>query len=84
MARAEGYRKARRLMELTKRLGLAGAGASRHGRAYPGIDAEARGQAEAIAARFEACIRLPRALVAANLSATALGGRIALAAGNTV
>ena len=52
--------------------------------AYPGIDAEARGQAEAIARGIEACLSAPVPLVATIIGEGGSGGAIALAAGNTV
>jgi acetyl-CoA carboxylase carboxyl transferase subunit alpha len=52
--------------------------------AYPGIDAEARGQAEAIARAIETCLDIKVPLVAAIIGEGGSGGAIALAAGNTV
>jgi acetyl-CoA carboxylase carboxyl transferase subunit alpha len=52
--------------------------------AYPGIDAEARGQAEAIARGIEACLSAPVPLVATIIGEGGSGGAIALATGNTV
>jgi acetyl-CoA carboxylase carboxyl transferase subunit alpha len=84
MARPEGYRKVRRLMELAERFGLPVLALVDTAGAYPGIDAEARGQAEAIARSIEACLRLRVPLVAAIIGEGGSGGAIALAAGNTV
>jgi acetyl-CoA carboxylase carboxyl transferase subunit alpha len=84
MARPEGYRKARRLMELAERFALPVVALVDTAGAYPGIDAEARGQAEAIARSIEACLRLRVPLVAAIIGEGGSGGAIALAAGNTV
>jgi acetyl-CoA carboxylase carboxyl transferase subunit alpha len=84
MARPEGYRKARRLMELAERFELPVLALVDTAGAYPGIDAEARGQAEAIARSIEACLRLRVPLVAAVIGEGGSGGAIALAAGNTV
>jgi acetyl-CoA carboxylase carboxyl transferase subunit alpha len=56
----------------------------RHAGAYPGIDAEARGQAEAIARSIEACLKLTVPLVATIIGEGGSGGAIALAAGNRV
>ncbi len=56
MARPEGYRKARRLIELAGRFGLPLLTFVDTAGAFPGIDAEARGQAEAIARSIEACL----------------------------
>ncbi len=59
MARPEGYRKARRLIELAGRFGLPVLTFVDTAGAFPGIDAEARGQAEAIARSVEACLEAP-------------------------
>jgi acetyl-CoA carboxylase carboxyl transferase subunit alpha len=84
MARPEGYRKARRLMDLADRFGLPVLTLVDTAGAYPGIDAEARGQAEAIARSIEACLRLRVPLVSAIIGEGGSGGAIALAAGNAV
>jgi acetyl-CoA carboxylase carboxyl transferase subunit alpha len=52
--------------------------------AFPGIDAEARGQAEAIARGIEACLAAPVPLIATIIGEGGSGGAIALAAGNHV
>jgi len=83
-ARPEGYRKARRLMELAGRFGLPILTFVDTKGAYPGVDAEARGQAEAIARGIEACLNAPVPLVAAIIGEGGSGGAIALAAGNAV
>jgi acetyl-CoA carboxylase carboxyl transferase subunit alpha len=84
MARPEGYRKARRLMELAERFGLPVLTFVDTAGAYPGVDAEARGQAEAIARSIEACLKLRVPLVATVIGEGGSGGAIALAAGNAV
>jgi len=84
MAKPEGYRKARRLMELAGRFGLPILTFVDTKGAYPGIDAEARGQAEAIARGIEACLSAPVPLVATIIGEGGSGGAIALAAGNHV
>jgi acetyl-CoA carboxylase carboxyl transferase subunit alpha len=84
MARPEGYRKARRLMELAGRFGLPILTFVDTNGAFPGIDAEARGQAEAIARGIEACLSAPVPLVATIIGEGGSGGAIALATGNTV
>jgi acetyl-CoA carboxylase carboxyl transferase subunit alpha len=84
MARPEGYRKARRLMELAERFGLPVISLVDTAGAYPGVDAEARGQAEAIARSIEACLKLRVPLVSAVIGEGGSGGAIALAAGNSV
>jgi len=84
MARPEGYRKARRLMRLADRFGLPVLTLVDTAGAYPGIDAEARGQAEAIARAIETCLDIKVPLVAAVIGEGGSGGAIALAAGNSV
>src|SRR5262245_60548314 len=84
MARPEGYRKARRLMRLADRFGLPVLTFVDTAGAYPGVDAEARGQAEAIARAIETCLDIKVPLVAAIIGEGGSGGAIALAAGNTV
>ena len=84
MARPEGYRKARRLMHLAERFGLPVLTFVDTAGAYPGVDAEARGQAEAIARAIETCLDLKVPLVAAIIGEGGSGGAIALAAGNSV
>jgi acetyl-CoA carboxylase carboxyl transferase subunit alpha len=84
MARPEGYRKARRLMDLAGRFGLPILTFVDTSGAYPGIDAEERGQAEAIARGIEACLSAPVPLVASIIGEGGSGGAIALATGNVV
>jgi acetyl-CoA carboxylase carboxyl transferase subunit alpha len=84
MARPEGYRKARRLIELAGRFGLPVLTFVDTPGAYPGIDAEARGQAEAIARSIEACLDVPVPLVATIIGEGGSGGAMALAAGDSV
>lgn len=84
MARPEGYRKALRLMELADRFGLPIVTLIDTPGAYPGVDAEARGQAEAIARCIESCLKVRVPLVAAIIGEGGSGGAIALAAGNRV
>ena len=84
MARPEGYRKARRLMELAGRFALPILSFVDTAGAFPGIDAEARGQAEAIARSIEACLEAPVPLIATIIGEGGSGGAIALAAGDRV
>ncbi|MDE1896038.1 MAG: acetyl-CoA carboxylase carboxyltransferase subunit alpha [Rhodospirillales bacterium] len=84
MAKPEGYRKARRLMELAGRFNLPILSFVDTSGAFPGIEAEARGQAEAIARGIEACLDAPVPLVATIIGEGGSGGAIALAAGNAV
>jgi acetyl-CoA carboxylase carboxyl transferase subunit alpha len=83
-ARPEGYRKARRLIELAGRFGLPIITFVDTSGAFPGIDAEERGQAEAIARSTEACLEAPVPIVATIIGEGGSGGAIALAAGDTV
>src|SRR5271155_1185758 len=84
MARPEGYRKARRLMRLAEHFQLPLLSLVDTAGAYPGIDAEARGQSEAIASAIETCLDIRVPVVAAVIGEGGSGGAIALAAGNTV
>jgi acetyl-CoA carboxylase carboxyl transferase subunit alpha len=84
MARPEGYRKARRLMRLAERFALPVLTFVDTNGAFPGIDAEARGQAEAIARAIETCLDIEVPLVASVIGEGGSGGAIALAAGNAV
>ncbi len=84
MARPEGYRKARRLIELAGRFGLPVLTFVDTFGAHPGIDAEARGQAEAIARSIEACLDAPVPVIATIIGEGGSGGAIALAAGDAV
>ena len=84
MARPEGYRKARRLIEFAGRFHLPVLSFVDTSGAFPGIDAEARGQAEAIAHSIEACLEAPVPLIATIIGEGGSGGAIALAAGDRV
>ena len=84
MARPEGYRKARRLMELAGRFRLPILTFVDTSGAFPGVDAEARGQAEAIARSIAACLDAPVPIVATIIGEGGSGGAIALAVGDRV
>jgi len=84
MAKPEGYRKAIRIMELAERFQLPVITLVDTPGAYPGIEAEARGQAEAIARGIETCLKIGVPLVSAIIGEGGSGGAIALAAGNHV
>ena len=84
MARPEGYRKAVRLMELADRFNLPVISLVDTAGAYPGIDAEERGQAEAIARSTEACLNLGVPNVAVIIGEGGSGGAIAIATANRV
>jgi acetyl-CoA carboxylase carboxyl transferase subunit alpha len=84
MARPEGYRKARRLVELAGRFAMPVLSFVDTSGAFPGIDAEARGQAEAIARSIEAFLEAPVPIVASIIGEGGSGGAIALATGDRV
>jgi acetyl-CoA carboxylase carboxyl transferase subunit alpha len=84
MAKPEGYRKAIRLMHLAQRFGLPVLSFVDTAGAYPGIEAEERGQAEAIARSIEACLQIEVPMVATVIGEGGSGGAIAIAAGNKV
>lgn len=84
MARPEGYRKAIRIMELAERFGLPVVSFVDTSGAYPGIDAEERGQAEAIARSTEMCLRLKVPLIAVVIGEGGSGGAVAIATANRV
>jgi acetyl-CoA carboxylase carboxyl transferase subunit alpha len=84
MARPEGYRKAKRLMELAGRFGLPILSFVDTAGAFPGIDAEARGQAEAIARSIEAGLEAPVPVIASIIGEGGSGGAIALAAADRI
>ena len=84
MARPEGYRKAVRLMEIADRFGLPVLSFIDTAGAYPGIEAEERGQAEAIARSTDCCLGLGVPLIAVVIGEGGSGGAIALAAANSV
>jgi len=84
MAKPEGYRKAIRLMHLARRFRLPVLSFVDTAGAYPGIEAEERGQAEAIARSIEACLQIEVPMIATVIGEGGSGGAIAIAAGNKV
>lgn len=84
MGMPEGYRKAIRLMELADRFGLPVVTLVDTSGAFPGVQAEERGQAEAIARATEACLALGVPMVAAIVGEGGSGGAVALASANRV
>ncbi len=84
MARPEGYRKAMRLMDLADRFGLPVITLVDTPGAFPGIDAEARGQGEAIARSTAKCLSLGVPMIAVIVGEGGSGGAVALAAANRV
>lgn len=84
MARPEGYRKAVRLMKLADRFGLPVITLVDTPGAYPGVGAEERGQAEAIARSIETCLALRVPLISVVIGEGGSGGAIAIAVANAV
>lgn len=84
MAKPEGYRKAQRLMEMAEKFHLPVLAFVDTAGAYPGIDAEARGQAEAIASSIEKCLRVKTPIISTVIGEGGSGGAIAIAAADRV
>ena len=84
MGKPEGYRKAIRLMDMAGRFGLPVVTLVDTSGAFPGIEAEERGQAEAIARATEACLALPVPIVAVIVGEGGSGGAVALASAERV
>jgi acetyl-CoA carboxylase carboxyl transferase subunit alpha len=84
MPRPEGYRKAIRLMELADRFNLPVISIVDTQGAYPGVGAEERGQAEAIARSTQMCLRLGVPMITLVIGEGMSGGAIAIAAANRV
>ena len=84
MARPEGYRKAQRLITLANRFGLPVLTFVDTAGAYPGVDAEERGQAEAIARTIEVCLGAEVPIIVTIVGEGGSGGAVALAAGDHV
>ncbi|MEE1878227.1 acetyl-CoA carboxylase carboxyltransferase subunit alpha [Altererythrobacter litoralis] len=84
MGKPEGYRKAIRLMELAGRFSLPVVTLVDTSGAFPGVEAEERGQAEAIARSTEACLALPVPMVATIVGEGGSGGAVALASAERV
>ncbi len=84
MARPEGYRKAVRIMDLADRFGLPVITLVDTAGAYPGVGAEERGQAEAIARSTEKCLNLEVPIISLILGEGGSGGAIAIATANLV
>lgn len=84
MAKPEGYRKAIRLMQLADQFGIPVVSLVDTPGAFPGVEAEERGQAEAIARSTEACLNLKVPMIAAVVGEGGSGGAVAIAAANRV
>ena len=84
MAKPEGYRKAQRLMDMAEKFKLPILSFVDTAGAYPGIDAEARGQAEAIASSIEKCLQIKTPIIATVIGEGGSGGAIAIAVADRV
>ncbi len=84
MAKPEGYRKAKRLMELAERFNLPVVTFVDTAGAYPGVASEERGQAEAIARSIDVCLNTRVPIIAAIIGEGGSGGAIAIAAADRV
>ena len=84
MAKPEGYRKAVRLMEMADRFGIPVISLVDTAGAYPGIEAEERGQAEAIARSTDCCLSLTVPMISIIIGEGGSGGAIAIASANRV
>jgi acetyl-CoA carboxylase carboxyl transferase subunit alpha len=84
MARPEGYRKAQRLMKLAERFKMPVVTLVDTSGAYPGIDAEARGQAEAVATSIDMCLEIGVPLVSVVIGEGGSGGALAIASADRV
>lgn len=84
MARPEGYRKAQRIMDLAEKFNMPIITFVDTAGAYPGIDAEERGQAQAIAASIEKCLRVKTPIISIIIGEGGSGGAIAIAVADRV
>lgn len=84
MAKPDGYRKAQRLMQLAARFNLPIITLVDTAGAFPGVDAEARGQAEAIAKSIEVCLNVPVPILSTVIGEGGSGGAIAIATGDRI
>ena len=84
MAKPEGYRKAQRLMDMAEKFKLPVLSFVDTAGAYPGVDAEARGQAEAIASSIEKCLQIKAPIIATVIGEGGSGGAIAIAVADKV
>ena len=84
MAKPEGYRKAQRLMDLADKFDMPVIAFVDTDGAFPGVEAEARGQAEAIASSIEKCLQIKVPMASVVIGMGGSGGAIAIAAANRV
>ncbi len=84
MAKPEGYRKAQRLMDMAEKFNMPVIAFVDTDGAFPGIDAEARGQAEAIASSIEKCLQIKTPIISVVIGMGGSGGAIAIATANRI
>lgn len=84
MAKPEGYRKAQRLMDLADKFNIPVICFVDTSGAFPGVEAEARGQAEAIASSIQKCLQIKAPIVSVVIGEGGSGGAIAIATANRV
>lgn len=84
MAKPEGYRKAQRLMDMASQFNLPVITLVDTAGAYPGVEAEARGQSEAIAQSINSCLRLKTPMISVIIGEGGSGGAIAIATADRV
>ena len=84
MAKPEGYRKAQRIMNLADKFNLPVLCFVDTDGAYPGVDAEARGQAEAIASSIEKCLKIKTPIISTVIGMGGSGGAIAIATADRI
>lgn len=84
MAKPEGYRKAQRLMEMADKFNMPVLAFVDTSGAFPGVEAEARGQAEAIASSIQKCLQISSPIISVVIGEGGSGGAIAIATANRV
>lgn len=84
MAKPEGYRKAQRLMDMAEKFNMPVIAFVDTDGAFPGIDAEARGQAEAIASSIQKCLQIKTPIISVVIGMGGSGGAIAIATANRI
>lgn len=84
LAKPEGYRKAQRIMEMAEKFKLPIISFVDTAGAYPGVDAEARGQAQAIASSIEKCFKVKTPIISIIIGEGGSGGAIAIATSDKV
>jgi len=84
MAKPEGYRKAQRLMDMAEKFNMPVISFVDTDGAFPGVDAEARGQAEAIASSIQKCLQIKTPIISVVIGMGGSGGAIAIATANRI